>query len=90
MKIKRIYRDAKMIPRIYHRREIVYLRDPIIFHVIEEDKLIILGAITANDLPDGLYLDCTSDWVYPVLTGNVLTVKQVYKAKLNGNVLGVE
>ena len=90
MKVKKIYRNRKMIPRIYHRREIVYLRDPIIFHVIENDKLIILGAITANGLPDGLYLDCTSDWVYPVQNGNVLTLEQVYKATQNGNVLEVE
>lgn len=90
MKIKRIYRDAKMIPRIYHCREIVYLRDPIVFHVIEEDKLIILGAITANVLPGGLYLDCISDWVYPVQSGNVLSIERVNKATQTGNILEVE
>lgn len=66
--------------------------EPVVFHVIEDGKLIILGALTANSLPDGLYLDCTPkvEWVYPVQNGNVLTIEQVYKATQNGNVLEVE
>ena len=79
-----------MLYRIYHKGEIVFLRDPITFHVIEDGKLIILGAITANSLPDGLYLDCAPDWVYPVQNGNALTIEQVYAATQSGNVLEVE
>lgn len=58
MRVIRIYSARKIIPRIYHRKEIVYQRDPIAFQVVEDGKLIILGAITASSLPDGLYLDC--------------------------------
>lgn len=32
--------------------------DPVSFHVIENNNLVIVGANTANSLNDGLYLDC--------------------------------
>lgn len=79
--------------------------EPVTFNLIEDDKLIILGAHTINSMDDGLYLDCEpdasepdipepdipdSEWVYPVLNGNVLTIEQVYSATQNGNVLVIE
>lgn len=95
MVANRIYLGKNMVYRVYHRGEIIFLRDPITFHVIEDGKLIILGAHTANSLEDGLYIDCEPelpevDWIYPVQNGNVLTIEQVYAATQNGNVLEVE
>lgn len=90
MRIRVIYHGFKLVSKIVHDGEVVFQRSPVVFHVIEDGKLIILGALNANNLPDGLYLDCTSGWVYPVQDGNVLTIEQVYKATQNGNVLGVE
>lgn len=65
--------------------------DIVEFHVIEDGKLIIQGAYSMTDLPQGLYLDCTPDveWESPVQVGNVLYISQVYAATQNGNVLEV-
>lgn len=63
---------------------------PVEFHLLEDGNLIIVGAYSANSLPDGLYLDCAPDWIYPEQNGNVLTIEQVYSAVQNGNVLEVE
>lgn len=95
MIVKAIYHAAMAIYRIYHKREIIFQGVPVVFHIIEDGKLIILGAHTANSLEDGLYIDCEPelpevDWIYPVQNGNVLTIEQVYKATQNGNVLEVE
>lgn len=95
MNVQKIYHGTRMLNRIYHSGKIVFLCDPIEFHVIEDGRLIILGALTANSTLDGLYLDCEPDvseldWTYPVLEGKVLKLYQVYDAVLNGNVLGVE
>lgn len=92
MTVTRIYQGESMVYRVYHKGEIIFMRDPITFHVIDNDGLIILGAITANSLPEGLYLDCEPerDWEYPVKNGNVLTIEQVYLATPNGNILEVE
>lgn len=32
--------------------------DPVAFHVTDGDKLVVVGAHTANSLSGGLYLDC--------------------------------
>jgi hypothetical protein len=64
--------------------------EPIEFHVFDGDKLIIRGAMSAISLPDGLYLDCSPDWEYPVLDDDVLNVTQVYSATPNGDTLEVE
>ena len=93
---KAIYHAGYMIERIYHLGEIIFQAEsaePVVFHVIEDDKLIILGAYSIKDTPNGLYLDCAppiAEWIYPVQNGNVLTIEQVYKATQNGNVLEVE
>ena len=73
-------------------RLIIYSTPPAEFHVVEDGKLIILGALSANAMTDGLYLDCVpeADWIYPVQSGNVLTVAQVYLATQSGNILEVE
>ena len=61
-------------------------------NVIEDDKLIIMGAFSVVETADGLYLDCAPDvdWEQPVQSGNVLYLTQVYGATKNGNVLEVE
>jgi hypothetical protein len=91
MIVNAIYRGAKPVQRIYHCGEIIFRGEPVEFHVMEDGKLIILGALRANDLPDGLYLDCAPnvEWIYPVQSGNVLTIEQVYGAVQNGNILEV-
>ena len=90
MNILAIYRGLDPVYRVYRNGEIVFQKDPVTFHVIEDGKLIIVGALMANQLPDGVYIDCAPNWIYPVLDGNVLTIEQVYSATLNGNVLEVE
>ena len=89
MILKSIYKGTKSIQKIYHNGGEISFYKPIAFQVVEDGKLIIIGALTVNNLPDGLYLDCTSDWVYPVLRGNTLTVEQVLSATLTGNTLEV-
>ena len=81
------------ITRIYHGGEIIFqgeVAEPFDFHVIEDGKLIIVGALSANNLPNGLYLDCVPDWEFPEQTDSVLKITQVYKATQNGSVLEVE
>lgn len=88
-----VYIGKTPIEKIYFGGEIIFqetVAEPVLFHVFEDDELIILGAHTINDQPDGLYIDCEPDWIYPVQNGNVLTITQVYKATRTGNVLGVE
>lgn len=91
MIVKAIYRGTKPVPRVYHKGKIIY-QGNVEFHVVEDGKLIILGALHANSLSDGLYLDCAPDveWIYPVQSGSVLTVEQVYAATQSGNILEVE
>ena len=79
-----------MVSQIWHRGKLIFQREAVTFHVVEDGKLIILGALTAVNSPDGVYLDCSPDWVYPVQNGNSLIIEQVYKATQNGNVLEVE
>lgn len=88
MIVKAIYLGTKPVPRIYHKGNIIY-QGNVEFHVMEDGKLIILGALRANSLPGGLYLDCAPEWVYPVQSGSVLTVEQVYGAEQSGNLLEV-
>ena len=64
--------------------------EPIEFHVFDGDKLIIRGAMSALVFGDGLYLDCSPDWEYPELNGDVLTITQAYSATPNGDTLEVE
>ena len=90
MAVNRIYHGENMVFRVYHNGEIIFLRDQIAFHVIEDGKLLILGAITAISSPDGLYLDCYPAWTYPAQDGNVLTIEQVYSATQKIHILEVE
>lgn len=90
---KAIYYGTRPVDRVYRNGKIIFQSkpsEPVVFHVIEDGKLIILGAMNANSLPDGLYLDCAPEWIFPVQNGNVLAIEQVYSATLNGNVLEVE
>ena len=90
MIVNAIYRGSQQVSRIYHGGKIIFECNPVEFHVIEDGKLIILGALSAKSYADGLYLDCQPDWIYPKQNGNVLTIEQVYSTTQNGNVLGVE
>ena len=92
MIVHAIYKGSVPVQRIYHRGQFIFQGVNVEFHVVEDGKLIILGAMNANSLPDGLYIDCAPDvdWIYPVQNGNVLTVEQVYAATQSGNVLEVE
>ena len=90
MIVNAIYRGSKQVSRVYHGGAIIFECSPVVFHVIEDGKLIILGAMSANSHADGLYLDCEPDWICPEQNGNVLTLEQVYSAVQNGNVLTVE
>lgn len=92
MIIQAIYKGAMPIVRVYHGGEIVYDRSPVEFHVVEDGKLVIVGALNANSFGDGLYLDCAPDaeWIDPVQNGNVLSIEQVYAATQSGNVLTIE
>lgn len=92
MIVQAIYKGTTPINRVYLNGRIVFDRSPVEFHVLEDGKLIILGAMEMNSHPNGLYLDCAPhvEWIYPVQSGNVLTLEQVYNAAQNGNVLTVE
>ena len=39
-------------------KNIEELKEPEIFHLIEDGRLMILGALSAMSFPDGLYIDC--------------------------------
>lgn len=92
MIVNAIYHGASEIHRVYHNGEIVFENNPVEFHVIEDGNLIILGAYSVKEHPEGLYLDCAPDveWEPPVQTGNVLSVSQVFLATPNGSVLEVQ
>ena len=92
MIVNAIYHGASEIHRVYHNGEIVFQINPVEFHIIEDDKLIIVGAYSVKEYPEGLYLDCAPDveWEPPVQTGNVLSVSQVFLATPNGSVLEVQ
>ena len=87
MIVNAIYRGSQQVHRVYHGGEIIFERSPVEFHVIEDGKLIILGAMSANSHADGLYLDCEHDWTYFDQSKKMLTVERVYSAMQNGNVL---
>ena len=92
MIVNAIYHGASEIHRVYHNGEIVFQINPVDFHIIEDNKLIIVGSYSVKEYPDGLYLDCAPDveWEPPVQTGNVLSVSQVFLATPNGSVLEVQ
>jgi hypothetical protein len=90
---KAIYYGTRPLTRVYRNGVVIFQSipsEPIEFHVVEDGKLIILGAVNANSLPDGLYLDCAPEWIFPVQNGKVLILEQVYSATQNGKVLEVE
>lgn len=91
MIVNAIYHGLAELHRVYHNGKILFEITPVEFHVIEDDKLIIVGAFSVVETADGLYLDCAPDgeWENPVQNGNVLHLTQVYSATKNGNVLEV-
>ena len=89
MIVRAIYHGTKLVPRVYRKGHIILQTGPVEFHVVEDGKLIVLGALNANSLPDGMYLDCVPEWVYPEQSGDVTTVEQVNSAKQTGDVLEV-
>ena len=90
MIVNAIYRGSQQASRVYHGGAIIFERNPVEFHVVEDGKLIILGALSANSHTDGLYLDCEPDWIYPEESGDTLLIRQVYGATENADTLEVE
>lgn len=96
MIVNAIYHGLIEVHKVYRNGEIVFQRNPVVFHLIEDGKLIILGAMSAISKEDGLYLDCDvpedipENWEDPVLSGNTLTITQVWSATQNGTSLEVE
>lgn len=87
-----VYHGTEPVQRIYHGGKIIFQIKPTEFHIIQDGKLIIAGAMSALPYPQGLYLDCVPDatWEYPQQNGNVLMLAQVFNAVPNENVLEVE
>lgn len=91
MVVNAIYRGSTRIQAVYRGSQLIFQGvEPFEFHLLEDGKLIIVGAMSALPLQDGLYLDCAPDWIYPELDGDVLTIRQVYSATPNGDTLEVE
>lgn len=92
MIVNAIYRGLSYVTRIYHNSKVIFEKILIDFHVIEDGKLVVMGAYSVTDTDNGLYIDCAPDitWEYPVKNGNVLRITQVHSATKNGNVLEVE
>ena len=101
MIVNAIYHGLNQVFKIYRNGEAVFVSSPIEFHVIEDGKFVIVGAMSAISKEDGLYLDCEPDepeepedipenWEDPVLNGYILDVSQVYSATQNGYILEVE
>lgn len=91
MIVNAIYHGLNQIHRVYRGSQLIFQGNkPVQFHLIDDGKLIILGAMSAVSLPDGLYLDCSPEWEYPEQNGTTLTITQVHAATKNGNVLEVE
>ena len=92
MIVKAIYRGTTPIHRVYRNGRDLFDRIPVEFHVFEDGRLVVVGALNANSFSDGLYLDCAPDaeWIDPVQNGNVLSIEQVYAATQSGNVLTIE
>lgn len=92
MIVKAIYHGSQRVDRGYHGSQLIFQgSNPIQFHVIEDDKLIIMGAMFAYPTENGLYLDCSPDgkWTYPDLKNGVLTITQAHTATKNGTTLEV-
>lgn len=98
MIVQAIYHGLKPVGLVYQAGEVIFENIPVEFHLVEDGKLIILGALSAVSTEDGLYLDCEpadvpgdvpEEWDDPVLDGYVLNVSQVYSAAQNGTVLEV-
>lgn len=83
-------RPLRRVMQIYLSDSVSAPHEPIEFHVFDGDKLIIVGALSALELEDGLYLDCSPEWESPVQNDNALRITQVHAATKNGNVLEVE
>lgn len=67
-----------------------------IFHNVEDENLVLMGAYSTTSSNGALYIDCepiyneNAEWAYPIQKENVLTIEQVYSASQNGNVLEIE
>ena len=92
MIVNAIYHGSKQVFRGYHGSQLIFQgSNPIQFHAIEDDKLIIMGAKSMLAVGDALYLDCSPDveWDYPVVENGVLKIRQAHTATMNGTTLEV-
>lgn len=90
MVVNAIYRGSTRLQKVYRGSQLIFQGvEPFEFHLLEDGKLIIVGAMSALPLQDGLYIDCAPNWIFPEQNGDVLTIRQVYSATLNGSTLEV-
>lgn len=107
-KVRRNVQIANLIEKglraessVFRNGALLFPNEPVEFHVIQDGRLIIVGAMSAVSKADGLYLDCEADnpednpedvpehWEDPILNGSELTITQVYGAVPNGSELEV-
>ena len=92
MVVNAIYHGSTRIQAVYRGSQLIFQGvEPFEFHLLEDGKLIIVGALSTLSLDNGLYMDCSpnAEWNYPVLENGVLTITQAYSASPNGNTLEV-
>ena len=90
MVVNAIYRGTNRVHAVYRGSQLIFQGvEPFEFHIRKDGKLIIVGAMSALALEDGLYIDCAPNWIFPEQNGDVLTIRQVYSATLNGSTLEV-
>ena len=90
MVVNAIYRGSTRLQKVYRGSQLIFQGvEPFEFHLLEDGKLIIVGAMSALPLQDGLYIDCAPNWIFPEQNGDVLTIRQVYSATLTGSTLEV-
>ena len=92
MIVDAIYHGLNQIHRVYRGSKLIFQGNkPIQFHITEDGKLIVVGALSALPFEDGLYLDCYPDveWDYPVPENGVLTITQAHTATPTGMTLEV-
>ena len=86
--------NLKEVFKVIHDGALVFERKAVEFHHIDEEgRLIIRGAWSAIDRPEGVYLDCkprdTTEWIDPQVENGVLILRQANTATMNGTTLEV-
>ena len=91
MIVKNIYKGTKSVQKICHNGEVINLSNPIVFQLVENDELTILGAYEVNDMPDGLYLDCSfTDVSFHEINNGKFVILGAYKTTRQPNALYID